>query len=179
MIPLNYKSHEIVQILINHFKSIITEDYKNQIQKKGLTLNTVLTMASIIEREAKVEFEKPIISGVYYNRLKQRIMLQADPTLIYALLLEGKYDGDIKFSDFNNSSLFNTYKYYGLPPCPIANPGKTAILAAIYPANVDYIYFVAKPDESGQHIFSKTLTEHNRAVELYRQYDRQKNPRGR
>jgi UPF0755 protein len=177
LVPLNYKARDIVRIFLDHFHSIITDDYIDQAKKRGMTVNQMLTMASIVEREAKVEFEKPIISGVYYNRLRKGMMLQADPTLIYALILENKYDGDIKFSDFNNPSPYNTYIHYGLPPTPIANPGKTAILAAIYPAKVDYLYFVAKPDTSGQHNFSTTLEEHNRFVEAYVKFDRARNPR--
>jgi UPF0755 protein len=91
--------------------------------------------------------------------------LQADPTLIYALLVAGKYGGELHFSDFNIDSRYNTYKYFGLPPGPIANPDKTSIIAAIYPADTDYLYFVAKPD--GTHYFSKTLEEHNKAVYQY------------
>ncbi len=165
MIPIGYRSDKIVQIFLDHFSKIIDQNILNQIYKKGLTLQKVLTMASIIEKEAKMEYEKPIISGVYYNRLKKGMRLQADPTLIYALILAGTYNGDIRYRDFEIDSKYNTYKHYGLPPSPIANPGKTSILAAIYPAEVEYLYFVAKPD--GSHYFSKTLSEHNKAVYQY------------
>jgi len=165
MIPLNYPVEKIIEMFLDKFDQIVDQKYIDEINKRGLTLQKILTMASIIEKEAKLEYEKPIIAGVYYNRLKQKIKLQADPTLIYALILKGEYTGDIRYRDFTLDSKYNTYKYYGLPPSPIANPGKTSILAAIYPADVDYLYFVARPD--GSHQFSKTLKEHNQAVYQY------------
>lgn len=164
-IPLNYSSKQIAKMMISRFKEIVNEEVLKAIKKKNLTLNQVLTMASIIQKEARFEHEMPIISGVYHNRIEKRYKLQADPTLIYALILDGKYDGNIRKSHFEYESKYNTYKYYGLPPGPICNSGKAAILAAIYPAKVDYLYFVAKPD--GTHYFSKSLEEHNKAVYLY------------
>lgn len=165
MIPENYPEEKIAALMINQFKKIINQDVIDAIKSRNLSIMKVLNMAAIVEKEAKLEYEKPIIAGVYYNRLKKGMKLQADPTLIYALLLDGKYDGDIKFKDFNYDSKYNTYRYYGMPPGPIANPGRTSILAAIYPADVDYYYFVAKPD--GSHAFSATLQEHNQAVYQY------------
>ncbi len=164
-IPLNYNAKQIVRMMITRFKEVVNEEVLRAIRKKNLSLNFVLTMASIIQKEARLEHEMPIISGVYYNRIEKRYKLQADPTLIYALILDGKYDGNIRKSHFDYDSKYNTYKYYGMPPGPICNSGKTAILAAIYPAKVDYLYFVAKPD--GSHHFSKNLEEHNRAVHQY------------
>ncbi len=175
LIPLNYEKKKIVKMFLDHFKSVIQEDILREIKNKGLKLNEVLVMASIIEKEAKQEFEKPIISGVYYNRLKKGMKLQADPTLIYGMIIAGKYDGDIKNGDFIFDSKYNTYKHFGLPPAPIANPGRTSILAAIYPADVEYLYFVAKQD--GTHYFSKTLSEHNKAVYEFQKlpaYERRK-----
>ncbi len=164
-IPIGFGSDRIVPLFLEQFNHVIDRNILEEIKKKGLTLKKVLIIASIVEKEAKFEYEKPIISGVYYNRLKKGMMLQADPTLIYALMLAGKYEGEIHYGDFGIDSHYNTYKYYGLPPGPIANPDKTSILAAIYPADVDYLYFVAKPD--GTHYFSKTLEEHNKAVWEY------------
>ena len=164
-IPLNYNAKQIVTIFIDRFKEVVNEEILNVIKKRGLSLQYVLTMASIIEKEAKFDFEKPIISGVYYNRIYKGYKLQADPTIIYALLLDNKYDGNIRKSHLDYDSKYNTYKYFGLPPGPICNSGKSSILAAIFPADVDYLYFVAKPD--GTHHFSKTLQEHNEAVRIY------------
>ncbi|MCX7820342.1 MAG: endolytic transglycosylase MltG [Brevinematales bacterium] len=164
-IPLNYSPKQIAKMMITRFKEVVNDEILNVIKSKNITLNKVLTMASIIQKEARFEHEMPIISGVYYNRIEKRYKLQADPTLIYALILDGKYDGNIRKSHFDYHSKYNTYRYYGLPPGPICNSGKMAILAAIYPAKVDYLYFVAKPD--GTHYFSKTLEEHNKAVHLY------------
>lgn len=164
-IPMDYRASQVLDMMLNRFFEVVNSDMRAQISAKGLTLEKVLAMASIVEREARKDAEKPVIAGVYYNRLKVGMKLQADPTLIYALILAGGYDGDIRFRDFALDSKYNTYKYYGLPPAPIANPGKSAILAAIYPASVDYLYFVAKSD--GTHQFSKTLQEHNAAVYQY------------
>lgn len=165
MIPVNYPVDKIPDLFIDHFDRVVNDEMRAKIKAKGMDLRKVLAMASIVEKEAKQEFEKPIIAGVYYNRIKKGYRLQADPTLIYALTLAGRYDGDIRHGDFNFDSKYNTYKYFGLPPTAICNPGKTSILAAIFPADVDYLYFVAKPD--GSHHFSKTLEEHNKAVYQY------------
>lgn len=168
LIPIGYTSAKIIPLFLEQFDRVIDKTVMEQIDKKGPGgggLKKVLIMASIVEKEAKFEFEKPIIAGVYYNRLKKGMKLQADPTLIYALMLTGNYDGEIHYRDFNVDSRYNTYKYYGMPPGPIANPDRTSILAAIYPADVEYLYFVAKPD--GTHYFSKTLEEHNKAVWEY------------
>jgi len=164
-IPLNYNSKQIIEIFLNRFDSVVNNEMREKIKEKGLSLLKVIIMASIVEKEAKLEEEKPIIAKVFYNRLKKGMLLQADPTLIYALILNGTYDGNIRKKDFMLDSKYNTYKYYGLPILPICNPGKNSILAAIFPADVDYIYFVAKPD--GSHYFSKSLEEHNRAVYIY------------
>ena len=165
MVPFDYPANKIPDLFLDHFDQVVDKEMRDKMRSKGLDINKVLAMASIVEKEAKQEFEKPIIAGVYYNRIKKGIKLQADPTLIYALMLAGRYDGNIRHGDFAFDSRYNTYKYYGLPPTPICNPGKTSILAAIFPADVEYIYFVAKPD--GTHYFSKTLEEHNKAVYQY------------
>lgn len=164
-VPQNAESGKIVEMFLRHFDQVVDKDIRDKIVSKGKTLKKILAMASIVEREAKQEFEKPIIAGVYYNRIKMKMRLQADPTLIYAMILAGKYDGNIRKGDFAFDSRYNTYKYFGLPPSAIANPGRTSILAAIFPAEVDYLYFVAKPD--GSHAFAKTLEEHNRNVYQY------------
>ena len=162
LIPLNYKSHEIVQILINHFKSIITEDYKNQIQKKGLTLNTVLTMASIIEKEVRSFGDMKLVSGVFWNRINSGRALESCASLAYIL---GVNKPQYTIEDTNIDSPYNTYKNPGLPPGPIANPGFNAITAAIYPDKTDYNYFLSA--STGETIFSKTYDEHLRNKAKY------------
>jgi UPF0755 protein len=124
----------------------------------NMRMHDILTIASIIEGEVIVDAERPIVASVYYNRLRKRIRLQADPTIQY--IIPGA-PRRLLIKDLEIDSPYNTYVYYGLPPGPINNPGKASIMAAIYPANTKYLYFVAKGD--GSHVFSKTLSEHNRA----------------
>ena len=132
-----------------------------------MTMHDVLTLASIIEGEAIFDAEREIISSVYHNRLKRRIKLQADPTIQYILAGSPRR---LLLKDLAIESPYNTYKYYGLPPGPISNPGKKSILAAIFPAKTNYIFFVAKGD--GSHIFSKTLAQHLRAKSKFDAYRR-------
>ncbi len=130
--------------------------------------NDLVTLASLVEKEARVPEERPLIAAVYHNRLKQGMKLDCDPTVIYAALLEGKYRGTIYRSDLDREHPYNTYRVAGLPPGPIANPGMESLRAALHPADVDYLFFVARPDGSGRHIFSRTMAEHSRAVAEYR-----------
>jgi UPF0755 protein len=131
--------------------------------EKGMTENELLTLASIIEKEAVVDSERPLISAVYHNRLKKNMLLQADPTAIYGIKSSRE---KITREDLLRITPYNTYKIKGLPPGPIASPGLKSIEAALYPANVPYIYFVSLDDRS--HQFSKTLEEHMQAVKQYR-----------
>ncbi len=136
---------------------------KDQHNQKAL-----VTLASLIEKEAKVPDERATIASVYQNRLDRNMRLDCDPTVIYAALLIGKYRGTIYRSDLDRESPYNTYRVTGLPPGPIANPGLDSLKAALNPAKTDYLFFVAFPDGSGRHAFSSTMGEHNRAVEEYR-----------
>jgi UPF0755 protein len=129
-------------------------------------LERTVIMASIIEKETAVADERPMVASVYYNRLQKRIALDADPSIIYAELLAGTYTGALHHDDMSFSSRYNTYKYVGLPPGPIANPGKSALEAAMHPAQSDYYYFVA--DAQGHHRFARTFEEHNKNVAAYR-----------
>lgn len=151
----------------------LNEVFDVSLQKRagelGMTRNEVLTLASIIEKEAVFDIERPIISGVYHNRLKKRMRLQADPTVLYGL---GKTEKRIRYRDLKRETPYNTYVIRGLPPGPIASPGIKSIRAALYPDNVDHLFFVSKND--GTHYFSKTNKEHSRAVAIY-----QKNGRGK
>jgi peptidoglycan lytic transglycosylase G len=123
-------------------------------------------MASIIEKETAVAEERPLVASVYYNRLGKRIALDADPSVIYAELLAGTYTGALHHGDMRFNSPYNTYAHAGLPPGPIANPGRAALQAAMHPAQSDYFYFVA--DAAGHHRFARTIEEHNKNVSAYR-----------
>ena len=123
-------------------------------------------MASIVEKETAVAEERPLVASVYYNRLEKKIALDADPSIIYAELLAGTYTGALHHDDMRFDSPYNTYTHAGLPPGPIGNPGKSALEAAMHPAQSDYYYFVA--DAAGHHRFARTMEEHNKNVDAYR-----------
>ncbi len=126
----------------------------------------IVLMASLIEKEVSQDSERPLVAGVFVNRLAQGIPLATDPTVIYAALLEDRWRGTIYASDLANPSPYNTYRHAGLPPGPICNPGLAALKAAIHPAQTDYLYFVA--DANGHSRFSASLKEHNTNVQAYR-----------
>ena len=130
-------------------------------------VHKTVTMASIIEKETSVPEERPIVSSVYYNRLSRNIALAADPTVVYAALIDGRYRGTIYQSDLQAASPYNTYKFPGLPPGPIANPGRESLKAAMAPAKTDFLYFVAEGN-TGHHKFSSSYEEHQRNVLAYR-----------
>jgi UPF0755 protein len=123
-------------------------------------------MASIVEKETAVAEERPLVASVYYNRLSKRIALDADPSIIYAELLAGTYQGALHHADMQFNSPYNTYRNAGLPPGPIGNPGRSALEAAMHPAQSDFYYFVA--DAQGHHRFARTMEEHNKNVAAYR-----------
>jgi UPF0755 protein len=132
----------------------------------SLPVQPTVIMASIIEKETAVAEERPQVASVYYNRLAKNIALDADPSVIYAELLAGTYTGALHHDDMRFDSRYNTYRYTGLPPGPIGNPGKSALEAAMHPAQSDYYYFVA--DAAGHHRFARTIDEHNKNVAAYR-----------
>jgi UPF0755 protein len=132
----------------------------------NLTPKQIVTLASLVESETPNPEERPIVARVFLNRLKIGLPMQCDPTVIYALELAGKYTPPLTGRDLSFDSAYNTYRHPGLPPGPIANPGEASLRAALAPANVDYLYFVA--DTEGGHLFSSTLAEHNRNVARYR-----------
>jgi len=132
----------------------------------GLSLLQVVTLASLVERETPKPDERPLVAGVFYNRLRHGNPLQCDPTVQYALQLDGRPEKTVQASDLRFDSPYNTYRVRGLPPGPIANPGEASLRAALTPASTDYLYFVA--NAQGGHFFSKTLAEHNRNVAIYR-----------
>ena len=153
----------IVQAMVDRFREVYSSLAPTGEKRP---VREIVTMASLVEKEAKEPEERPLIAAVFYNRLERRILLQCDPTVIYAAMLEGRYDGKIRQSHLDSPSPYNTYRRRGLPPGPIANPGKASLSAALRPASSDYLYFVV--NHNGGHTFSRTLREHNRAVSLYR-----------
>jgi UPF0755 protein len=134
---------------------------------KKTDVRKTVTMASIVEKETAVGEERTVVASVYYNRLDKKMPLQADPSVIYAELLNGSYSGALHHADMGFQSEYNTYAHSGLPPGPIANPGRTSLEAAMHPAQTDYFYFVS--DGSGHHRFSRSLEEHNQNVARLRQ----------
>jgi UPF0755 protein len=139
----------------------------------GLDPHQTVTLASIVETEAQLPQERPIVASVYMNRVQKRMLLGADPTVIYALKLAGRWDGNIRKADLQIQSPYNTYRTPGLPPGPIANPGLASLRAAAAPATSPYLYFVARND--GSHVFSTSLAEHSANVDKYqRQFFRDK-----
>ncbi|MBZ5590698.1 MAG: endolytic transglycosylase MltG [Acidobacteriia bacterium] len=135
-------------------------------------VHAVVTLASLVEREARFAMDRPLIASVFSNRLKIGMKLDCDPTTIYAALLDGRYRGTIHQSDLASTNRYNTYRSAGLPPGPIANPGKDSLLAAIHPAETGYLYFVLRPDGSGAHNFSKSISEHLVATAKFRRASR-------
>jgi UPF0755 protein len=131
-------------------------------KEQGFTVREVVTLASLVEKETGRPEERPVVAAVYRNRLRIGMGMQADPTVVYALMLAGRYDGNIRRADLGIDSPYNTYRYPGLPPGPIAAPGRASIDAALAPADVPYLYFVSRND--GSHVFARTLAEHNANV---------------
>jgi len=154
---------EILARMAARMRDLITPDLREKARARALSVHQLLTLASIIEKEAVERKEMPLISAVFWNRLKRDMPLQADPTVQYAL---GKNGRALTREDLQVESAFNTYRRVGLPPGPIANPGRAAIEAAISPARVDYLYFVSVDDR--RHYFSSSLADHNTAVARYR-----------
>jgi UPF0755 protein len=149
---------DILATLLRRFFTLMSPQVEERAFEMGLSMNKLVTLASIIEKEAKLPSERPLIAGVFYNRLRLNMPLQSDPTAQYS------FDGVTGRAQqaVHTASAFNTYDFAGLPPGPIANPGWDSIHAALYPTPTDYLYFVARKD--GSHIFSRTLKEHDRAI---------------
>jgi UPF0755 protein len=148
--------------------AMMVRRFRQEAHKIGLAsdLHRTVTLASIVEKETAAPEERPLVASVYENRLQRGIALDADPTVIYAALLRNGYRGTIYESDLASTSPYNTYKFPGLPPGPIANPGEASLLAAMHPAQSDYLYFVS--DNNGHHRFARTEQEHERNVAAYR-----------
>jgi UPF0755 protein len=159
----NATSFEIIEAMLKMFEKNLTADIISEGTKLGLSKHMIVTLASIIEKETGKAEERPHISSVFHNRLKKKMRLETDPTVIYGIW--EKYDGNIRKSDLLNPTPYNTYAIKGLPPGPIASPGKAALSAAVKPLVSKDIFFVAKGD--GSHIFAETLSDHNKNVLEY------------
>jgi UPF0755 protein len=153
---------EIVRFMVARFHQAIPPDIEERAARLGLDLHKVVTLASLIEKEARLDSERPLVSAVFHNRLRVRMPLQSDPTAIYMV---ERPRGRITVADLQRRTPYNTYVVQGLPPGPIANPGHASLHAALHPAPANYLYFVAKND--GSHHFSRTLEQHQDAVRMY------------
>jgi len=160
--PREVSARGIIATMVNAYQSLVTDEWRNRARVLDLSMHDIVTLASIIEKETGDPSERPIIASVFHNRLKKRMRLESDPTVIYGI---ESFDGNITRRHLSSATPYNTYVIRGLPPGPIANPGRAALEAALYPAQTDYLFFVSKKD--GTHYFSKNITEHTEAVRKY------------
>ena len=148
--------------MINRFRSVFTTEWEARAEQLGFTVHQIVILASIIEKETGAPFERPIISSVFHNRLKKKMRLESDPTVIYGI---EDFDGNLTRKHLLTRTPYNTYTIKGLPAGPIANPGRLSMEAALHPEKTAYIYFVSKKDST--HHFSTNLKQHNKAVRKY------------
>ncbi len=156
---------QLVEKMVAAFRAVLTTDLLELASSRGLSVRELVTLASIVEKETGKPEERPQVAAVYSNRLRVGMGLQCDPTVIYALERAGRFNGNLTRDDLRFDSPYNTYRYAGLPPGPIAAPGRASLAATAAPADVPYIYFVSRND--GSHAFASTLAEHNRNVFEY------------
>lgn len=159
--PAGVGEQEIVEAMVRNFRRRV-EDHLPPASGRGLDVRSLVTLASIVEKEAGAVAERPLVAAVFHNRLDRGIGLYADPTIIYALKMAGTWDGNLRRRDLELDSPYNTYIHPGLPPGPICSPGEHSLSAAARPADAPYLYFVSRND--GTHVFAETLAEHNRNV---------------
>jgi len=164
-LPRNTPATTVVAQMVDAFKHALSPEVVAEAKQRGLTVRQLVTLASLVEKETGTPSERPLVAAVYSNRLRINMGMQADPTVIYALQKAGQYRGNLSRDNLQFDSPYNTYKYAGLPPGPIAAPGRASIEAAAKPAAVDYLYFVSRND--GTHVFATTLAEHNRNVQTW------------
>ncbi len=164
--PRSVGAAQVAAAMVTRFRQELAAFPEEGRNPRDLPLLDVVTLASLVEEETGQRDERPLIAGVFYNRLAKRIALQCDPTVLYAMQLAGKNDGIIHQSDLLLKSPYNTYRNRGLPPGPISSPGQAALRAVLFPPQTDFLYFVA--DTQGGHFFSRTLAEHNANVAKYR-----------
>jgi UPF0755 protein len=161
----NAPASQLVTMMAERFLAIYDDTLRQRAREQSLTTRQVVTLASLVEKETAKAEERPLVSAVYRNRMTRGMGMQADPTVVYALMKAGRYNGNIRREDLSIDSPYNTYRYSGLPPGPIASPGRASIEAALGPADVPHLYFVSRND--GSHVFAATLTEHNANVFEY------------
>jgi UPF0755 protein len=164
-LPRHTTAAQLMRLAVARFEHVFTPDLRRDAAAGDLTVRQAVTLASIVEKEASRPDERPQVARVYLNRLRLGMALQCDPTVIYALQRAGKYNGNLRREDLAVDSPYNTYRYPGLPPGPIASPGRASLEAAVHPADNEYLYFVSRND--GSHAFARTLDEHNRNVQKY------------
>jgi UPF0755 protein len=165
-LPRATPASDVVAQMVKGFRAALPPDMAASAKASDLSMRQLVTLASLVEKETGAPDERPLVAAVYRNRLRIGMPMQADPTVIYALQKAGQYNGNLTREHLHElDSPYNTYKYPGLPPGPIASPGKASLEAAAKPADVDYLYFVSKND--GSHVFASTLTEHNRNVQTW------------
>jgi len=162
-LPKGIKMEDIPRKMVQRYKAAFVDSYRNRAKELGFSEHQIITLASIVEKEAKVPSERKLIAAVYHNRLKLGMKLQADPTAVYGTKA---WITKVTAQDLKRKSPYNTYLHKGLPPGPIANPGEGSILATLYPDNADYLFFVAQGD--GSHFFSKDFDTHAKAIGRYR-----------
>ena len=171
-------AREVVDAMVREFERRWKPEWNARLEALGMSRDEVVTLASIVEKEARIAEERPVIAAVYHNRLKRGMLLQADPTVQYA---RGEHAQRVLYKHLEVDSRYNTYRYPGLPPGPIASPGEASLFAALHPANVPYLFFVAHPD--GHHEFEVTFEGHTRARQAVRRAQaarsRQGSPPGR
>lgn len=163
-LPRGAPARALVSLMVARFRATYA-GLRPRAEAQGLTTREVVTLASLVEKETGQAEERPLVAAVYRNRLTIGMGLQADPTVVYALQQAGRYDGNIRRQDLAVDSPYNTYRHPGLPPGPIAAPGRASLEAALVPASVSYLYFVSRND--GSHAFATTLAEHNRNVRRF------------
>jgi UPF0755 protein len=160
--PKDVSVEKIISTMIQRFQAIFVPAWRERAKHLGFTVNQVVTLASIIEKETGAPFERALISSVFHNRLKRKMRLESDPTVIYGIQ---NFTGNLTRKHLKTTTPYNTYQIRGLPAGPIANPGRASLEAALYPEETAYIYFVSKKDST--HYFSTNLADHNRAVRKY------------
>jgi len=164
-LPRGTSAAELVTQMVGLFKRLYAEPLRAEAAAAGFSTRQIVTLASLVEKETARREERPLVAAVYRNRLKVGMGMQADPTVIFALQRAGRYDGNLSREDLQFDSHYNTYRYPGLPPGPIASPGLASLEAAVRPAAVSHLYFVSRND--GSHVFADTLAEHNRNVQQW------------
>jgi UPF0755 protein len=164
-LPRGTPARRLVALMLERFRATYNDDLQREAREQALSTRAVVTLASLVEKETARADERPLVAAVYRNRLKLGMGLQADPTVVYALQRAGRYTGNIRRDDLAIDSPYNTYRYAGLPPGPIASPGRASLEATLRPARVSYLYFVSRND--GSHVFATTLAEHNRNVRQF------------